>query len=406
MNIVTIFSGRKQNIEILKKYLEKALNSNLIHEVHFWNNTRNSHDEVYLKSISNLKRTSSTSSGNYILITPIITNNSFELNVKASNDIHIKVSNTYTEYEIVLGGWGNTKSVIRENNNEILFLEKENIADENNYNTFKVVIDNNTMKVMKNNDCLIFTQIQNNFEIKNIYFKTGHESVGDLTYTTTQNKGFYFMDTCEKSWKNYYTYYNENKFKDDIIMKCDDDIVFIDLYKLPKFIDFVRNNDYDLVFANIINNGVSAHFQQNKYNLIPKELMDLEYPHGGFCGSLWQSGKKAENLHNYFIENYEKFLNYEYNNEIIPIHTRFSINFFGYKGSKWHNIKDCYHDDEYNLTVNYVTNKNFQNVLYSDFYVSHLSFYKQNETGINLNELINKYHNLYYIIENKECSQL
>jgi hypothetical protein len=207
------------------------------------------------------------------------------------------------------------------------------------------------------------------------------------------------MDTCEKNWKNYYNYYNDKKFENDIIIKCDDDIVFIDLYKLPKFIDFIKNNDYDLVFANTINNGVSAYFQQNKYNLIPKEIMNLEYPHGGLCGSLWESGKKAEILHTYFVENYKKFLDYDYNNEIIPINTRFSINFFGYKGKDWHKIKDCYKDDEYNLTVDYVCNRQFNNILYTDFYVSHLSFYRQNETGINLDKLIDNYNELYITIE-------
>jgi len=122
MNIITIFAGRKPNIEILNKYLKKALELNIINEVHFWNYTRNSYDEDYLKTISNLKRTSSTSEGNYILITPTISNNSFELNIRASNDIHIKLTHLDLEYEIVLGGWNNTKSVIRENNNEIFNL--------------------------------------------------------------------------------------------------------------------------------------------------------------------------------------------------------------------------------------------------------------------------------------------
>ena len=399
MNIVSIFSGRKSNIEILKKFLTKALELNIIHEVHFWNNTRNSEDEDYLKTISNLKRTSSTGSGNYILITPIILNNSFELNVQASNDIHIKLTNLDIEYEIVLGGWNNTKSVIRENNKEICNLIQNNVADENNNNFFKFIIDNNSLTIIKNNELLISQRIKNNFEIENIYFKTGHNSVGDLIYKTTQNRGFYFMDTCEKSWKNYYNYYNNKKFENDIIIKCDDDIVFIDLYKLPKFIDFIKNNDYDLVFANTINNGVSAYFQQNKYNLIPKKLMDLEYPPDGLFGSLWESGQKAEILHTYFVENYKKFLEYDYNNEIIQIVTRFSINFFGYKGKNWHKIKDCYTDDEYNLTVDYVCNRQFKNILYSDFYVSHLSFYKQNETGINLHKLIDNYNKLYITIE-------
>ena len=185
-------------------------------------------------------------------------------------------------------------------------------------------------------------------------------------------------------------------------MKCDDDIVFIDIYKLPKYINFIRNNDYDLVFANTINNGVSAYFQQNKYNLIPKEILDLEYPNGGLCGSLWESGKNAEILHIYFLTNYKKFLDYNYNNETIPIETRYSINFFGYKGKNWHKIKDCYigGDDEYNLTVDYVLKRQFKNIFYSDFYVSHLSFFKQIETGINLHKLIDYYNKLYCIIEN------
>lgn len=403
MNIISVFAGRKPNIEILKKYLGKALELNIIDEVHFWNNTRNSYDEDYLKTISNLKRTSSANNGNYILISPTISNNSFELNVKATNDIHIKLTSLETEYEIILGGWNNTKSVIRENNNEIFNLVQNNIADKNNYHNFKIIINNNILNISKNNTLLISQNIKNNFEIKNVYFKTGHNSVGNLTYNTTQNKGFYFMDTCEKNWKNYYTYYNNDEFENDIIIKCDDDIVFIDLYKLPNFIDFIKNNDYDLVFANTINNGVSAYFQQNKYNLISKEIMDLEYPSGGLCGSLWESGEKAELLHNYFIKNYNKFLDYEYNNEIIPIYTRFSINFFGYKGNKWNKIKDCHIDDEYNLTVDYVNNREFKNILYSDFYVSHLSFYRQNQTGINLNKLIDNYNELYNAIKEKWC---
>jgi hypothetical protein len=259
---------------------------------------------------------------------------------------------------------------------------------------------NNILSVTKNRDDVLFSQeITNNFEIKNVYFKTGFGCVGDLEYNTNANHGFYLMDTCEKSWKNYYSHYSNIEYEYSTILKCDDDIVFIDLLKLPKFIEFVKNNDdCDLVFANIINNGVSSFIQQNRYHLIPKEVVDLEYPEGGLRGSLWENGEKAEKLHNYFIENYNKFLNYDYNNdEIVPITTRFSINFFGYKAKNWHKIKDCYiGDDEHNLTVDFVCNRNFKNILYSDFYVAHLSFYKQNETGINLNDLINKYDKLYY----------
>jgi transcriptional regulator CtsR len=388
MNIITVFAGRKSNLEILNKYLKDALKLKIIDEVHYWNNTRNNKDEGYLKTLSNLKRTSSNGGGNYIKITPVVVDNSFELSIKATNDIHIQLSN---EYEIVLGGWHNTMSMIRENGKEIHRLVKNNVA-ENTFNNFQVKIVDNVLNILKNGELIMSQKICDNFQIEDIFFKTGHGSVGHLNYETTENDGIYFMDTCEKSWRNYYEFY-ERGYENDIIMKCDDDIVFIDLFKLPNFIEFVRNNDYDLVFANTINNGVSAFYQQDKYNLIP-DTMKFEYPNGGFCGSLWESGKKAECLHNYFIENHEKFLNYDYKEEIIPIYTRFSINFFGYKGSQWHKISKCFTDDEHILTVDYVVNRGFQNVLYSDFYVSHLSFYKQNGS-MNLEDLYAKYNQLY-----------
>jgi hypothetical protein len=401
MNIISVFSGRKANIEILRKYLSKALDLKIIDQVHFWNFARNINDEAYLKSISNLKRTSSSGGGNYILIQPEISNNSFDLSVKASSNIIIKLTNTDTEYEIVLGGWHNTKSVIRENNHEIVHLNKTGVADESTYNKFTVMVMNDTLNILKNEDLLMSHKIKKNFKIQTIYFKTGHDSVGHLTFTETRNKGFYFMDTCEKSWKNYYNHYTDPAFENDVIIKSDDDIVFIDLHKLPKFIDFIKNTDqYDLVFANTINNGVSAYFQQNKFNLIPKDLMELEYPNGGLCGSLWESGPKAEVLHEYFLQNYTDFLEYNYNEEIIPVHTRFSINFFGYKGKNWYKIKDAYgRDDEHTLTVDYVVHRQFKNILYADCYVSHLSFFKQNDTGINLKKLLDGYSELYKTME-------
>lgn len=378
MNIVSIFAGRKKNLEILNKYLQKALDLNIIDEVHFWNNTRNKDDEDYLKSISNLKRSSKNLD---YTITPEIIDNSFELMIKGIG-AHIKINN----YEIILGN----RSVIRDKDKELFSLTVNNVMN-TEYNTFKFVI-NDKINVYKNNK-LIMTANAQSMILDKIIFKT--EGPGHVQYKTTEHKGFYFMDTCEKSWKNYYNHYAK-EFENDIIIKCDDDIVYIDLVQLPNYIDFIKNNDYDLVFANTINNGVSAFFQQ-EFGLIPKQLMELEYPENGFCGSLWEDGKKAEKLHNYFIENYKKFVTHR-SNKCIEINTRFSINFFGYKGKNWHKIADCYIEDEHTLTVECVNNRQFKNMLYCDFYVSHLSFAKQNET-MDLNRIIDRYNMLYDIVE-------
>jgi hypothetical protein len=50
-NILTIFSGREACLNILCKYLKKALELKIIDEVHFWNNTKITSDEDYIKSI-------------------------------------------------------------------------------------------------------------------------------------------------------------------------------------------------------------------------------------------------------------------------------------------------------------------------------------------------------------------
>jgi hypothetical protein len=373
MNIVTVFSGRRSVLEILLQYLKQALALNIIDEVHLWNNTKNPDDFEYIKSISNLKRTSSSGAGNYIEIMPTIIHNTFTLTICASNDVHIKIMNIHTEYEIVLGGWKNTKSVVRKNGEQIYELAGSIPGDEFKFDLF---IFKTTLGVYINDVTLFIIELDDPFIIDKIFFKTGHNSVGNIHFTAVKNTGVFLMDTCEKSWKNYYQWYDSTTYNNDIIIKCDDDIVFIDLHKLPKFIDYVKNTDCDLVFANIINNGVSSYFQQHKYNLIPESLMLLEYPPGGSCGSLWENGEKAKQLHHYFISNYLTFINHQYE-ETIPINSRFSINFFGYKGKNWHKITNCYIHDEYNLTVDYVNTCNFKNVLYPELYVSHLSFWSQ-----------------------------
>lgn len=401
--ILTIFAGRRKNMEVLVKYLKKALELKIIDEVHLWNYTKNNEDDMYIKSISNLKRTSSYASGRYVQIfTPII-NNKFSFDIKASNDIHVKIASIdkIIEYEVVIGSNFNNRTLVRKNRSEIINIPQYNFASATNYIKITVEFSGNYMIVYLNEKMIINFYTNQEFKIGDIFVKTGHNSVGTVSFQPIKNEGFYLMDICEKGWKNYYQHYAQTEYFDDIILKTDDDIVFIDLLKLPKFIDFVKSTDYDCVFANTINNGVSAYFQQNRFGLIPNDLMTLEYPNGGTEGSLWADGKKAELLHNYFIKNYEKFLNHPYNNEILQIITRFSINFFGYKGSNWHKIADCYIDDEWNLTVGYVQERNFRNVLYADFYVSHLSFYKQVETEIDSDDLVQKYHQLYDNIEHK-----
>ena len=258
--ILTIFAGRERNINILKRYLSKALELKILDEVHYWNYTRKDSDEEYMKSISNIKRTSSgvkisnvsraflmkhnpaglkflePSPTKYTEIFTNIINNSFNFDVKAPFGVNIKVSNDDNSYEIILGGNRNNNSYVKNNNNELIF-ETPNVLDEDNKVNFRFEVNNNFLTVYRNNTYLFKFEV-NNFDIKRIFVKTEQGSVGDFTYEIIKNHGYYLMDVCQKKpWFNYYHHYCKPEYKDDIIIKCDDDIVYMDLTKLQEFIN-------------------------------------------------------------------------------------------------------------------------------------------------------------------------
>lgn len=396
--IVTIFSGRSNCLQVLNKYLDQLLQRNLIQEVHYWNYTREEDDEVYIKSISNLKRTSSSISSDYIEVFPVIENDSFETSIIASNDFHIKLKKGNVSYEIVLGGWNNTYSVIRRYSDytdpEIVsFLAKEYIVCNEKSIPFTIRIQNSQLVVFRKNRLILASDVDAGFTMEHIFMKTGFGCSADISYRCLKNNARFFLDTTSKAnWSEYYQYYNKEEYNNDVIVKCDDDIVFLDITKFQSYINFVQSTQNDLVFANIINNGVAAYYQQSKYELIPRAMDVYEYPEDGFCGTLWSSGKKAERIHDYFLRNIQLFLTYEYKQDYIPITTRFSINLFAIKGSNWHKIKDVGNgDDEYALTEQGL----LTNCMYSAFYVSHLSYGRQNSEFETRELYLNKYNKLY-----------
>ena len=62
-------------------------------------------------------------------------------------------------------------------------------------------------------------------------------------------------------WKGYYAHYARTLAGDDLLIKCDDDVVFI--ANLHKLIAFARADAgaHHLYFPSVVNNDVSAFFQ-------------------------------------------------------------------------------------------------------------------------------------------------
>jgi hypothetical protein len=256
-------------------------------------------------------------------------------------------------------------------------------------------------------------------------------------------KGVFIKErsTTRKKWSDYYEYYDDYTATHplDIIVKCDDDIVFLDLNQFPTFLRTIASSDCEsdwkeeneknetssssssfsfngLLFANVINNGVAAFYQQQLFGILPSHTTDtdtdtdhFEYPFQGLYGSLWESGAKATRLHEYFLSHSEQWLplllprgsgsghrsNYYYQPDILLIETRFSINFFAMKGCHWWKIREVGDDDEFHLTVSLPTvGRVMTNSLFSNFFVSHLSFAGQLKE-MNESSLIQKYDEFF-----------
>lgn len=214
--------------------------------------------------------------------------------------------------------------------------------------------------------------------------------------------------TSRTFWSDYYEYYHFYALihPNDIIIKCDDDIVFIDIMKLPYFLNVIERQEDDslagVFFANIINNGVAAFFQQEKWNIIPRSIGDFELPEEGLCGSLWESSEKAIALHDHFLSHWIEIIrppsdvskDVYYLPEYLPIDTRFSINFFGMKAKHWYKLKDAGVEDELVISRILPRLNVSRNYLISNFVVSHLAFGPQLK-GIEKSTILDRYYELF-----------
>lgn len=200
----------------------------------------------------------------------------------------------------------------------------------------------------------------------------------------------------KKKWGEYYMHYTSTAYPDHIIIKCDDDVVYIDVEKFPKFINNVvddKDDTHMVYFPSIINNGVCAYLQQQDGLLPEKELGVM--PYDTFCGRLWGDGKLAERVHLYFIKNINEMRAKQPDRRVtITRGDRISINFFAIKTSKLHIYQAIGPDDEAEITVRAPPKFGLDNVIDLSMFVAHLGFYKQRSTGMNEVMLLEEYAKL------------
>lgn len=202
----------------------------------------------------------------------------------------------------------------------------------------------------------------------------------DLYVKSLSNKYIIKPVEDKKSWGEYYTFY-KNSNDNDIIIKLDDDILFIDVGNFDNFIKERRRNNCLLLFPSILNNGVCAYHQQQN-GLLPESLHKFKYE--TWLGEVVMNGKLGTDIHLYFTQNSREFIQKSRNlNKMIdiPIGDRTSINFFAILGKDFKKL-EVSPDDEPSLTIENTKRLNMNNSIFMDFVVSHGAFGGQRTSGL------------------------
>ena len=207
-------------------------------------------------------------------------------------------------------------------------------------------------------------------------------------------------------WADYYRHFIESDQYDDdtIIVKGDDDIVYIDTEEFGNFLGQVTYDN--LFFPNIINNDVCALLQQRAglfgdnppvdVDTIPPEAFDLGYmdPLNGWAPDrCWAAiTAKARRLHETFLDDRHAF---KLSGNNIKWGSRISINFYAgrYKSLKKYYEQFMEYDgaknDEGFLSAARCLLNNQENVIVPFFNVSHFAFGGQRDGT--LGDLLQRY---------------
>ena len=213
------------------------------------------------------------------------------------------------------------------------------------------------------------------------------------TDAARQGKVVLFDVQYRRSWLEYYQFYARRDRYGvddyDVIVKCDDDIVYVDVDKFPAFV--AKRCAYTqpmLLFASIVNNGMAAWYQQQA-GILPRDVFVATYEPKGFC-KLWSHATHAAALHAWLLDS-----NAPPRADLVvlhPIDHRVSVNFFAVLGR---DLKAVYgavgEDDERDLTQLLPGVLGRPVAFDLGMVVAHLSFDRQRATGLDEPSLVARY---------------
>lgn len=406
--ILITFAGRRNRMEILTNYVQAALAAGIIDEWHVWDFTGSEEDRVWVSENFGPARfmhpdTPYVSAGQVTPMAP------FRMDAGIAADLHLALlpkSDPDNFYEFVIGGWNNQLSAVRKMPRvELATFARDHVPRMADFSTPGILspsLPNSVvMSIDRNGHPVLTANGMKIGPIADVDVSSGADVMvrggwgADLEILNVNDKVRRYIGPRNEKYPYHHTYayYSKyaNRFSDAIFLKCDDDIVYMNLDRLGDFINFRRDNPTPfLVSANVVNNGVCAHWQQRSGSL-PIEVGHFEMPPGGLNGSLWESGKRANALHDYFLQTPDKRL--PLHQPFIEVKERVSINFISWLGQDLKHFGFRRLGDEKALAVDMPRLLNRPVAIYSDFIVSHLSFGPQ-EAELHVDRLVSAYSDL------------
>lgn len=392
--IVTTLAGREDRMTVLLQYIKKAMELKIIDEYHIWDFATSQYDSAWLDKITELY---STPADIFTYFRPQLSLNKLShlaLQVKTNLTFHLKIYNfdqsqslllIFNPFKISIGD-----DKINNSNNFQEFNFKHNILSNTHFSDFFIFKQNNNLKIQHNDAILVEYPI----EIEWDHFYVSSRDRAEWIFNDEERPIKLFK--CLKQaphWEEYYTHYSTlDKLRaNDVFIQINDGIVYLDLNHLQNFIDFrVKNPEYFVVSANIINQDLSTKIQK-KYGMLNPSLFS-----DNIIKNINKSGIDAEKLHRYFIHNYDDFILKNKNsdlfldNDFLLVKEKFKpclVSWLGGDCQYMHNF-NAYHEEQMTIQIPQKIQRN--NAIFLPFIASYLANYNQ-ENQMDTKDLIYQY---------------
>ena len=399
--IVSIFAGRKRYLKLLLKYLMNLKNNNKIHEIHFWQFTNNKEDLDYISSIANIHKTTGVFK-DFQSIYPVIENNEFQISIKQEKEKGGAVILINDKYEITFQFIDNSfMEITIKKEDKIYSVLQENKYYSKEFSVYNIKILNKELIITGKNNLYIKTKIEDN-NINSVKIHSTENSLTVWDYKEKKNEGLKIFDSAYRAcehWYESYKFYLDYDF--DIFIKVDDDITFIDINRFDEFIDYINLFKKNITLPNLVNQAVSVYFN-NKYGLLPNNILDKKYlnkrsPLNIF--NYYKDGKQSVKIHEYFLDNVDKFINNDMKPEQLN-GQKPSICMFGMTKESFNNVyspqaiwKRSSEPNNVRFLDEPYTYGLLNNYIYPRFVCAHYAFGSQRRSGLS-ESYLERYENL------------